>query len=404
VRAEAVWRARIRGSFGGAREVLEVPAQLVEPRGTEALLALAGSVRRAAKGPPSAAHPAKAAASRRHRAEPAALPIPATAKLVLVVGKGGVGKTTVAAATALDLAARRPRDRVLVLSTDPAHSLGDALDVALGDAETRLGENLVGRELDAAAAWAAERERYRRSIEDLFASIFRGRMDAAYDRAVLEDLLDLAPPGIDELLAVVTITDALALRSRGHPDGPDRGRHPEGARSAGRYDLVVVDTAPTGHTLRLLALPAMALDWVHAAMEILLKYREVVGLGELAGDLTAFARRLRALLALLADRGKTAFVAVARPAALPRLETARLARELGGLGVPLAAIVANAVSEPTCARCASAAEREEPELERLGAVARRYAASPHLVVAPATYPGPRGAAALERWRATWTQR
>jgi arsenite-transporting ATPase len=284
---------------------------------------------------------------------------------------------------------------VLVLSTDPAHSLGDALGVTLSDVARAIPggpPNLQARELDAAHAWAVERDRYRQGIDDLFASIFRGKMNAAFDRVVLEDLLDLAPPGIDELLALVTILDALVPAA-----GPRRKR-----AKAGLYDLVVVDTAPSGHTVRLLGLPEKALEWVHALMSVILKYRSVIGLGDFASDLTQLARRLRALIALLADPEKSAFVIVARPARLPRLETERLARELHDLRVPVAAIIANAVTEPTCDRCSAAAETERSELAPLARLAERVARSPRLVLGPAVYPGPRGIPELRRWRGSWS--
>jgi arsenite/tail-anchored protein-transporting ATPase len=381
VRAERTWRRRIARTFADTR-IVEVPAQIVEPRGADALLELALSVREA-EAPPEPpreiAPRAPAPGGRRFR-----LPIPPAAELVLFGGKGGVGKTSAAAAAAIALAEERPRDRILVLSIDPAHSLGDAFAAGLSDEERPVPggpSNLVARELDAARAWAVERDRYRSAIDDLFSSIFHGRMDAAFDRAVLEDLLDLAPPGIDELLALVTMTEAL--------------------RPPARYDLVVVDTAPTGHTLRLLELPGKALDWVHALMATVLKYRSVVGLGEFASDLTTFARQLRALMALLADPARAAFVAVTRPAALPRLETERLVRKLHELEVPLAAILANAVTEPGCTRCNTAIHVERAELARLARLASEFSRSKELVIAPATYPGPRGASMLARWRSSW---
>jgi anion-transporting ArsA/GET3 family ATPase len=120
----------------------------------------------------------------------------------------------------------------------------------------------------------------------------------------------------------------------------------------------------------------------------------VIGLGELATDLTDLAKRLRGLIALLADPKRCAFVAVARPAELPRLETARLVEGLEILGVPLCAIVANAVTEGECSRCAAAAEAEKPELGKL----RRLGPT---IVAPAFFPAPAGAGRLRAWRATW---
>lgn len=307
----------------------------------------------------------------------------ATARLVLVGGKGGVGKTTVACARAIELAEAHPKKKVLLLSTDPAHSIGHALDVSLGDdARSVAGapKNLRAREIDAHASFEVEKARYRASIDDLFSSIFRGNLDASYDRAVLEDLLDLAPPGLDELFALLGMIDALFLA-----DG---------------YDILVVDTAPTGHTMRLLALPESALEWVHAIMSIILKYRRVVGLGELATDLTGLAKRLRALIALLRDPMQCAFVAVTRPAALPRLETARLVKGLRKQRVPLSEIVVNAVTRSTCARCNQAARLEAPEIARLRAIAKRAGAT--CVSAPLVHPTPRGPRALRAFGGSWS--
>src|SRR5690606_5117115 len=89
------------------------------------------------------------------------------------------------------------------------------------------------------------------------------------------------------------------------------------------------------------------------------------------------------------------FVLVSRPSALPRLETERFARQLRRLEVPLTALVVNAVTTPSCSRCADAAEREAPEIERL---ARAPAPT---FLAPAIYPAPLGPQALRAWRGTW---
>jgi arsenite-transporting ATPase len=370
--AESVARGA-RELAGKGRALLAIPARIVEPRGQAALAEVAASVR-------PLAVPRVRAAPRVHRSSVKghARSIGTSgASLVLVGGKGGVGKTTVAAALAL-----AETRRVLLLSTDPAHSLGDALGIELGDEPRRITKTLFAREMDAKQAFEKEKAHYRQAIDDLFAGIFKGSMDASFDRAVMQDLLELAPPGLDELFAVVSLVDALF---------PRKGK--------AAYDVVIVDTAPTGHTLRLLALPETALEWVHALMEVLLKYRRVVGLGEVASDLTALARRLRALLELLHDPKRCAFVAVTRPAELPRLETERLVARLAELGVPLAAIVANAATvETDCTRCSAAHAAEAPELRRLGRLAKRFA------IAPATYPPPRGAAAIAAWHRTWRDR
>src|SRR5262249_18877957 len=218
---------------------------------------------------------------------------PPGVRVLAFAGKGGVGKTSEAAAVAEALVERRPDTRILALSTDPAHSLGDALGVTLGDDERPVPgvPGLFARELDAAAAFALRRERYRASVDEVFDALLRGsRFDVAYDRDVVRELIAPAPPGRDALFGVRSAVDPVLGRERR------------------AWDFVVLDTAPTGHALRLFAMPDAALEWVHALLAILLKYRAVVGLGELASDLLSVARDLRELAALLRDPERTRVV------------------------------------------------------------------------------------------------
>ena len=300
---------------------------------------------------------------------------PAGTRLVFFGGKGGVGKTTAAATASLALAARG--QRVLLLSTDPAHSVGDALQMEVGDEEREVAPQLAARELDAARAFAARRDRYRAAVEDLFEAIRGGSsFDAPYDRMVMEDLIELAPPGLDELYGLLAVIDAL-----------------------GRVDLVVVDTAPTGHALRLLELLAKAREWVRMLLQILLKYRRVTGLGHLAKDLTDTARELREFEQLLHDPGRARFVAVTRAAQLPRLETARLLAALRRLRVAAPAVLVNALTPPGCPRCRRAAAAEARELGLLRKARGGWA----MLGAPAVAPGPRGAGALREFGRSWTR-
>jgi len=275
---------------------------------------------------------------------------------------------------------------VLLLSADPAHSLADVLGVPLGDDERAIPgapSRLRARELDADRALAAARERYRSAVDQLFDTLRGGsNLDPAFDRAVVQDLIALAPPGIDELFALVAVTDALTKEGA---EGPT---------------TVVLDTAPTGHALRLLALPEAAREWIQALLAVLLKYRQVVGLGQLAQELVEMSKQLRTLEALLRDPERTAFVAVTRPAALPRLETERLLRELGSLGIPVAGLLANAVTPPGCARCRRAAAREETHVR---ALARRFltGAGRPMILAPMVAPEPRGVRGLRDWGNAW---
>jgi arsenite-transporting ATPase len=149
-------------------------------------------------------------------------------RVLLFTGKGGVGKTTTAAATAA-LAASRGL-KTLVLSTDPAHSLGDALGVPLTGEPSEIGDGLLAMQVDAQRAF----ERSWTEVQDYLRSALER---AGVDALQAEELTVL--PGAEEVLAL------LELRKQA---------------ASGRYDVVVVDCAPTGETLRLLSLPE-ALSW-----------------------------------------------------------------------------------------------------------------------------------------------
>jgi arsenite/tail-anchored protein-transporting ATPase len=312
---------------------------------------------------------------------PAVIPrkVPAPV-LVMFGGKGGVGKTTCAAAAGIVAATERPERRVLLISTDPAHSLADALGVRLDDTPRRLPRaprNLLARELDAAAGFARVRDRYRTAIDALFDRFSRNSaLDAGQDRRVMRDLIDLAPPGIDELAAVIEVIDAL---------------------DSGSTDLVILDTAPSGHALRLLEMPAMVQEWVRALMAILLKYQPVVGVGELGAILVNLSRGLGRLRAVLTDAQKTHFVIVTRAAALPRAESVRLLKRLTRLRIHVPTIIVNAVGAGTCSRCRIYRRREALEMARLHKDLGSASQRPDVVEAPGWMPPPQGREALARW-------
>ncbi|HUG07711.1 MAG TPA: TRC40/GET3/ArsA family transport-energizing ATPase [Acidimicrobiia bacterium] len=149
-------------------------------------------------------------------------------RIVLVTGKGGVGKTTIAAATAL--ASADAGKRTLVTSTDPAHSLSDALMVRLGSEPTEVVEGLEGQQIDT----QQQLDRYWGSIRNQLMEVLDWGGAAGIEA---EEFLVF--PGMDELFALLEVN-----------------RH---ARS-GEYDVLVVDCAPTAETLRLLSLPEV-LSW-----------------------------------------------------------------------------------------------------------------------------------------------
>jgi arsenite-transporting ATPase len=381
--------ATVAGRIPGV-DLLAVAARDREPRDVRAFSAIGKELETPAvfPGPPRAGRLRtwRSTASGRDAA-PGRLTA-GTQALLMFGGKGGTGKTTCAAATAIDLASREPGRRVLLLSVDPAHSLADVLGVDLGDDPRRVRggpPNLLVRELDAARAFADVRRRYATAIDALFDRLSRGAgaIDVTADRTVMHDLIDLAPPGVDELAAVIDVLDALE------------------DRQAGARDLVVLDTAPTGHALRLLETPALVQEWTRALMSILLKYQPVVGVGDLGAVLLKLSQGLGRMRALLVDSSRCRFLVVTRAAALPREETVRLAGRLRAMGIDVPAVIVNAAGRGSCARCrvAAAAERRE-----IAAIRRAMAAGPRdtaIVSAPAEVPPPHGLASLRRWGRTW---
>jgi arsenite-transporting ATPase len=314
-----------------------------------------------------------------------ALPITVPATLLMFGGKGGVGKTTCAAAAGVAAARAEPKRRVLLISTDPAHSLADALGVRLGDTPRRFQggpRNLQARELDAAAGFARVRDRYRAAIDALFDRVTRGAaVDVAQDRRVMQDLIELAPPGVDELAAVIEVVDAL--------------------EAEGAADLVILDTAPSGHALRLLEMPAVVQEWTRTLMSIMLKYQPVVGIGDLGAILLELSQGLGRLRHRLADPVRTQFVVVTRAATLPRTESIRLLTRLSRLGIHSPAVVVNALGAGTCARCRRQRTAEAREVRRLQRDLAPVRNGRAIVVAPARMPPPNGCGELAVWRHCW---
>lgn len=386
--ARVGFEAKALAALPPVEHLSRVAARDVEPRGLPALTSIGEELARehAVETGPRTRVKAWRAAIDGDAVPPADL-LDDSLRLVLLGGKGGVGKTTCAAAVALALARKGPRRRVLLISTDPAHSLSDVFGETVADEAHPVAggpPNLRARELDPSRVLRHLQERYIAAIDRAFDAM-RGSssFDAAHDRSVMRSLIELAPPGLDELAAILEITEALTSETPS-------------------WDLVVMDTAPTGHALRLLEMPGLVQDWTRALMSILLKYQGVARLGELGAVLLNLSKGVRRLRELLSDARSTAFVVITRPAALPRLETTRLVRRLARLDIAVPAVVINAVGRGDCSRCRKIAAVQAREVAAI-----RHALSPRsedrlLVVAGAQVPPPAGARALQTWsRRSW---
>jgi arsenite-transporting ATPase len=199
----------------------------------------------------------------------------------------------------------------------------------------------------------------------------------------------LAPPGIDELFALLTVTELTAGEASGT------------TADTTTYDLIVVDAAPTGHALRLMEMPQLAREWSQLLMRVLLKYRSVMKPGRLAQEIVDLSQSIRRLQSLLRDPDATRFVVVTRASDVPRLETARLMSRLRRLQLAVPALMINARTLPTsdCVRCRAAAVAER----RVVSVLRRSCRRRRCVIiqTPLVSPPPRGSRNLERWASRW---
>ncbi len=246
-------------------------------------------------------------------------------RTILYTGKGGVGKTSVAAATARRCAAAGLR--TVVLSTDPAHSLSDSLEVDLGAQPTPVGPRLFGQEVQA----QEEMERHWESVQDWLGSLLEER---GVDKISAEELT--VPPGMDELFSLLWI-------KRHHDEG--------------EFDCVIVDCAPTGETLRLLSFPDVVTWWLE---RILPGQRRMAPWARTMFDLPLpgnavfddverLARNLVAMNGILRDRATTSIRLVMNPERMVVKEAMRTFTYLNLYGYLTDAVVVNRVFPPEAA-------------------------------------------------------
>jgi len=292
---------------------------------------------------------------------------------VLVGGKGGVGKTTVAAATALHLARKHEGRRVLLFSVDPAHSLSDCLGQNLGS-QIAAVEGVAGLdalEMAATSVLAEVSGLYAGEVQEAFTAFGAGGdVEIAFDRRVMQELISLTPPGLDELMALMKLMDLV---------------------QEGRYAAYVLDLAPTGHALRLLQTPELVRQWFTALFRVLLKYQNAFSLARAGELLRQKSKQLRQVRQLLTDGERCQLVAVAIPEAMAVEETRRLLDSLARIPTRCSWVVANMVTAPSaCAFCAAVREEQLPYLQEIEAL------GPGCVCLPAFPFEPRGVEALDR--------
>jgi arsenite-transporting ATPase len=192
-------------------------------------------------------------------------------------------------------------------------------------------------EIDAQAEFGKLKARYAQDLEGFLESVSQG-FDLTFDRVVLEKVMDMAPPGLDEVMALTRIMEFLARDS---------------------YDLFVLDCAPTGHLIRLLELPELIHEWLKSFFSLFLKYERILRLPGFAGELVGISRNLKKLGELLRNPAASALVAVSIPTRMALEETKDLAGACERLGIALPLIFLNLMTPPgDCALCSSLRRRE----------------------------------------------
>jgi arsenite-transporting ATPase len=284
-------------------------------------------------------------------------------------GKGGVGKTTCASAMAL--AASRAGKRVLLVSTDPAHSTSDIFERRIGPEPQSITGSLYAMEIDA----ASESQRYVTEVKSHIAQLFGHEILKEANRQI-----DLAAtmPAAEE----VALFDRMGSLIRGEDE---------------RFELVIFDTAPTGHTLRLIRMPELMEAWIRALSR---SRRAMLGVEQddrtdpIMVTLTERLERLRLLRARLVSGRTTGFVLVLIPERLPIEETSRAIEQLDDVGVKVGALIVNRVL-PEQTTDAFLTARRQQERVYLEEIEKRFAKQ-RVVRVPQLESDVYGVAALER--------
>ncbi|MGB9936196.1 MAG: TRC40/GET3/ArsA family transport-energizing ATPase [Methanobacterium sp.] len=273
---------------------------------------------------------------------------------VFIGGKGGVGKTTVSAATALWFA--RQGKRTLVISTDPAHSLSDSFEKNIGHNPTPIAENLEAVEIDPEVAM----KDYQAKMKEQQA------MNPGMDMGMLQDQMDMATmaPGIDETAAFDKFLQYM---------------------TTDEYDIVVFDTAPTGHTLRLLSFPEMMDSWVGK----MIKVRRQIGsmakafknimpfMGDdeeedrALEDMEATKKQIKAARGVLADPERTSFKMVVIPEEMSIYESERAMEALAKFNMTADGVIVNQI-QPEEADCEFCAARRKIQEQRLKTINEKF--------------------------------
>ena len=243
-------------------------------------------------------------------------------KLIIFGGKGGVGKTSCALATAMALS---ENFKTLIISTDPAHSLSDCLEQQIGFQEVKVKgtENLYAIEVFADEALSNFKSDHCKELKKLLET------STNLDDDDIDQMMSLPIPGIDEVMSFKTIIDFM---------------------EEGKYDKYIVDTAPTGHALRLISSPKLLDDWIKVAARMRWKYRYMITsfsgsyqMDEVDTLLLSLKKTVKRIEEILRDITRSEFIPVCIPENMAITESGRLLSDLIKSGIIARQIIVNNV-------------------------------------------------------------
>lgn len=266
-------------------------------------------------------------------------------KLILIGGKGGVGKTSCATSIAIELSKTH---KTLIISTDPAHSISDCLGQQMGNGIHFVDgiENLAVTEIIAEQAYADFKKEHEEELKSLFET------STNLDSEDIDDLLRLSIPGIDEVMSLKTIIDII---------------------EEGRFEKYIVDTAPTGHALRLISSPIMLDQWIKVAARMRWKYRYIVTSfsGSYKQDKTDalllnLKKTVKKIENLFRNVTQCEFIPVCIPESMAVLETGRLISSLHNSNLSVRQMIVNNVMESEgCSFCKERKIGQQKYLEQI---------------------------------------
>jgi arsenite/tail-anchored protein-transporting ATPase len=268
-------------------------------------------------------------------------------RVILFGGKGGVGKSVCACALATQLAEQGRK--TLVYSVDPAHSLSDCFDVEIGNRVTSIAENLYGFEVNASELLDDLKRTYSESASRTFGLLLH-EVDLPFDRKIVAEIMDLSPPGLDELMGLSKLADFIG---------------------GNEYDSIMVDLAAGAHTIRLIQLPRLFEEWLKKTFNLLGRYRSFSQADELLSLVATLRNNASAVREIFADRSQTMLVPVTTPETLPIIVAEDIVSSAKSIGMHTSCTIVNQIV-PQDSHCLFCEDVEREQFACLSEIERKF--------------------------------